>query len=78
MEHKINVTLSVEHLPADNLWRKTIEKAVANNFTFIEFAHELSVQRGSQYLYIPSENYYYSKKQKSIYPLKCHSPQKVE
>jgi len=69
MDSEISVNLSIDHLPEDNLWRKTIEKAVANNFTPIEFAHELSVQRGSQYLYIPSENYYYSKKPKSFPPI---------
>ena len=69
MDSEISVNLSIDHLPAGNLWRKIIEKAVANNLTPIEFAHELSVQRGSQYLYIPSENYYYSKKPKSFPPI---------
>jgi len=61
MDSKVDVTLSIDHLPKNSLWRKTIEKAVAENLTPIEFAYELSVQRGSEYMYIPSKNYYHSK-----------------
>ena len=62
MESESNITLSVAHLSKDRLWRKTIEKAEAENLSPIEIFYEISKQRGSEYIYIPSVNHYHSKK----------------
>jgi hypothetical protein len=62
MEPEINIILSVAHLSKDSLWRKTIEKAEAENLSPIEICYEISKQRGSEYIYIPSVNHYHSKK----------------
>ena len=62
MESESNITLSVAHLSKDSLWRKTIEKAEAENLSPIEIFYEISKQRGCEYVYIPSVYHYHSKK----------------
>ena len=56
----VTVELSVSHLPKDSFWRKAIEKATEENMTPLEFAHYISGERGTSYVYIPSTHYYHS------------------